>query len=385
MLPIIKILSNLLKGFPKTAVSRKKGMGARIIAAGDRLAFAWPVREALYRHLSAQVSHGVTVETALDTFRTRLQRKKKASSDKLVADVARRMRDGATFATALSAWVPQDEVSIIGSGELSGNLPRSLDLIIEAKRRIMRVNKALQTSMVTPAVYTAAVYGMLWAIGKYVTPGLQQALPKSKAHGLVYGLYAAGDFANSWWAILPPIVLVVVVAYVIHSLPRWTGRGRIAIERVFPYSFYRDIQGYSWLMSFAALLQVGMPDTEILKRQIIQATPWLKERLHALWWRMDNGASLAAALLASGKNGMPPFGFPNPEIVDDIASMAGFSDFSQRIAIVAVQWAEDLERSTLARAKSFGFALEIFMYAVMGLLMIAINSMSTQVGNVSGM
>lgn len=366
--------------------SRKpKGMTARITAAGDRMAFAWPVREALYRHMSVQHSNGIPVEVALDTFRARLQRRKKMSSDKIVADVARRMRDGSTLAAALTAWIPQDEVSIISSGELSGNLSRSLDLVIEAKRRIARVNGALKTSMVSPAIYMVAVYGMLWGIGKYVTPGLEQALPKEKAQGLVSGLYAAGDFANSWWALLPPLVLAACIAWVVRSLPKWTGRSRVAAEKVFPYSFYRDIQGYTWLMSFSALLRAGMADVEILKRQTAQSTPWLKERLHALWWRMDNGTSLPAALMAKGKGGMPAFGFPSPDIVDDIGSMAGFGDFPERIAVLAVQWADELERATLARAKAFGFAMEILMYAVMGFLMVAINSMSTQIGSSPGM
>lgn len=362
-----------------------KGFAARITKAGDRLAFAWPIREALYRHLSAQVGNGITVEVALDTFRARLQRRKKPSSDKIVRDVARRMRDGSTLAAALAAWIPQDESSVISSGELSGNLPRSLDLVIEAKRRIARVNNALKTAVVTPIIYIIAVSGMLWAIGVYVTPGLEQALPKSQAHGLVYGLYAASDFFNSWWSLLPPVFVALGIVWIIRSMPKWTGKGRIMAEGVFPYSFYRDIQGYTWLMSFSALLRAGMADTEILKRQMAQSTPWLKERLHALHWRMDNGSSLPAALLMKGKSGMPPFGFPNPDIVDDIASMSGFSDFAERIALLAVQWADDLETSTLARAKSFGFAMEIAMYAVMGLLMIAINSMSTQMGSVPGM
>ena len=38
----------------------------------------------------------------------------------------------------------------------------------------------------------------------------------------------------------------------------------------------------------------------------------------------------------------------------------------------------------LVRAKRFGFAMEMLMYVVMGLLMIAINSMSTQMGSVPG-
>lgn len=360
-------------------------LGERIAARLDLMAFSWPVRQAFYRHMSAQISNGVAVEAALEGFRTRLKRQKKPGTDKIIAGVARRMRDGSTLSAALTKWIPADEASVLSSGELSGNLPRSLNLVIEAKRRIERVNSALKSSMVTPAIYILAVYGMLWAIGRYVTPGLEQVLSKEKARGLVSGLYAAGDFANSLWALLPPVVLAWAIAMVVRSLPVWTGPRRVAAESFFPYSFYRDIQGYTWLLTFAALLRAGMADVEILKRQAAQSTPWLKERLHALWWRMDNGASMPAALMSKGRNGMPAFEFPNPDIVEDISSMDGFSDFADRISALAVQWADELESSTLARAKSFGFAMEILMYVVMGLLMIAINSMSAQMGNVPGM
>lgn len=360
-------------------------LSARFAAARDRLAFDWRVREALYRHLSAQIANGVTTETALDAFRIRLRRNKKTNAAAIVGSVARRMRDGVTLANALTAWTPQDEVSLIAAGELAGNLPRALDLIVESTRRIMRVNSALYAALLTPTIYMTAMYGVLWVIGRYVTPALEQALPKHKAQGLIYGLYVAGDLAASWWAVLPIVAIAAVIAAVIQSLPKWTGRGRIIAERFFPYSFYRDIRGYGWLMSFTALLRAGMPDTDILKRQWSTATPWLKERLYAIWWRMDNGSSLPAALMARGKAGLPPFGFPSPDIVDDIASMAGFSDFSERIATLAVQWADDLERTTLTQVKVSGIAMELLMYGVMGLLMVAINSMSVQIGAVPGM
>lgn len=362
----------------------RKSLSARITAAGDRIAFSWTVREALYRHLSAQVSNGVPVETALDSFRLRLRRRKKVSSDKIVGDIARRMRDGSTFAAAFGQWAPQDEVGVLTSGELSGNLPRSLDLLIDAKRRLARVRQGMKAAIYSPVIYLIMVYAMLWAIGTYVTPGLEQALPKAKARGLIAALFSAGDFATSWWALAPPLIFTLLTAVVVRSLPRWTGRGRIAAETFFPFSFYRDINGYTWLMSFTALLRAGMADVEILKRQSEQASPWLKERLKALHSRMFNGLSLPAALLSRGKDKMPGFGFPNPDVIDDIASMAGFADFPDRISLVAIQWADELETSTLAMAKRFGFYMEIVMYVVMGVLMVAINSMSTQLGNVTG-
>jgi type II secretory pathway component PulF len=364
-------------------VARKGGLVERITLAADRMAFNWPVREALYRHLSAQIENTVPINEALERFQARMVRRNKPSSAKIVGDLSRRMLNGATLAEVLSTWVPQDECSVIASGELGGKLPRALDLIVETKRRLDRVNSALKASLVSPGIYLAAVYGMVWTIGRYVTPSLQQALPKERAQGMVYALYAAGDLANSWWALLPPIFLMGLVFAVVRSLPIWTGRHRVTAEKFFPYSFYRDIQGYAWLMSFSALLRTGaIADIEILKRQEQTATPWLNERLNAIRLRMNNGAFLADALLKKGNNGMPAFGFPNPDIVDDIGSMAGFSDFAPRIASVATQWAEELEVSTLRKAKSFGVAMEMLMYAVMGFLMIAINEMSTQIGSV---
>lgn len=357
----------------------------RLNSAADRLMFNWPVRESLYKHLAAQVSNGIAIEIALDSYQLRLERNKKISSQMIVRSISKKMRNGSTFSNAIANWIPQDELSIISSGELSGDLPKSLTLAVEAKRRMIRINKVMKSAMSSPLIYAIMVYALLWGIGGYVTPGLQQTLPKESASGTIYMLYVAGDIANSWWVIIPPLLVITIIYIINKSLPRWTGKYRIKAEKYFPYSFYRDINGYKWLMGFVALLQAGMPDVEILKRQAKNSTPWMKERLDELGHRMINGKSLSAALLHSGKNGMKPFGFPNPDIIDDIASFSGFDDFSERISLVAQQWSEELESKTMERAKFYGFVLEIFMYGVMGFLMIAINSMSTQMGNVPGL
>lgn len=367
-----------------TKKAAQSGFLNRFVLAADRWAFGWPVRQGLYRHLAAQTNNGVTVETALDTYRGRLQRRGQVSSDKIVADIARRMRDGSTLASAMGKWVPHDEVGVIESGEVSGNLGAGLELIIDAKRRLVGVRRALKSALMTPMVYVVAVLGVVWMIGQLI-PQFEQSLPREKATGLVSGLYAAAEFANSWWLLLPPVILALIVAAVNYSLPRWTGPYRIKAEKIFPYSFYRDINGYTWLMAFAALLKSGQADVEILKRQKKVASPWLYERIHFVWWLMDNGASLGDALLAKGKNGMPPFGFPNPDIVDDIASTSGFSDFTDRIVVIAKQWADDLEEETLMKARAFGLAAELFMYMVMGLLVVSINAMTSQMGSMPTM
>jgi hypothetical protein len=197
-------------------------------------------------------------------------------------------------------------------------------------------------------------------------------------------MYKFADIANSWVAFIPPVFGIIVVNLIVYSLPRWRGRYRVKAEQYFPYSFYRDIQGYAWLMGFTALLRAGMADVQILKQQADLANPWLSERLRAIWWRMDNGDSLPASLLAKGKGGMPPFGFPNPNVVDDICSLAGFADFPERITKVASVWANELEKSMNQKAKKFGVWAEALMYGVITLLLAVVNEMTTQMSSITG-
>lgn len=361
-----------------------QGSKSWITQQGDRLAFNWKVRRALYKHLSAQVANEVEVEKALDAFRPRLKRSGRKSSDKIIADVSRRMRDGSTLTKSLTPWIPQDEIGIISAGEHSGQLAKSLDQLVFSKERTQRVVKAMRNALKKPAFYVCLIYAFVWYLAAYVFPDLRNEQP-GNAHqtGAVATLFALGDLATSFWAVLPPILLAGLVGLVVWSLPRWKGPARIRAERYFPYSAYRDVHGYAWLMSFTAMLGAGEPDVAILKRQCETASPWLRERLHAFWWRMEDGARLPAALLAKGKgrNGMQPFGFPNPDIVDDIGSMAGFNDFEERIAQVAKTWSDELEEDLLALADRIGFWAETIMLSVVTFLLYAINTMSTATTN----
>ena len=216
-----------------------KTLTQRIVKYGDTMAFSWTVRQGLYKHLSAQVGNTIPIEIALDNYRQRLQRRGRISSDKIVADISRRMRDGSSLANALSHWVPVEEVSIISSGELAGNLPNSLELLIESKRRSANVINAAKAAMVRPLIYAISVFGFIWFLGRFVVPDLKSALPEERAQGMALAMFKAGNFANSWYVLIPPAMLMLLIVGVIYSLPRWTGKYRVKAEKYFPFSFGR--------------------------------------------------------------------------------------------------------------------------------------------------
>ncbi|MFT3960952.1 type II secretion system F family protein [Propionivibrio sp.] len=350
----------------------------------NALGFGWTQRKNFYRHLAIQSANGVPLERALDSFLPRLHRSRKVYAAGVIATVARRFRDGAPLADALKGFVPPDELAVIRSGELGGTLADSLALIIESADSVQRVRNAIRRAAFTPAVYTVATFVLLWIIGRYVLPDLQQVLPAQRAQGSVALLYALGDVANSLWAALPPAIALACAAWVYWAMPNWTHPTRLAAERFFPFSFYRDTTGFRWLMSFTSLLGAGVPDVEILQMQARDASPWLAQRLRTFHRAMINGTSLSGALLTRAK-GRRPYGFPNPDIVNDITSFDGFPDFHINIQALAREWARDLEEKTLLWASRMGFYCEMVLFAVMGLLMVAINDLSSQISHVTGM
>lgn len=352
-------------------------------ALGSQGKFNWKIREKFYQHLSDQVGNEIPIETSLNNFRARMIRAKKVSSAGLILLITQKLKNGLSFSQSLEGLVSTEELAMIHSGELAGNLPRSLDLILEQRARTTRLKKTLIKGLSAPIFQLLVVCGVLWFIASSVIPQLESVVPMNKAKGLVYALFVLSSFVNSWWILVIPILLAAGLFTLAWSLPRWTGRTRLLAERYFPYSYYRDLTGYQWLMVFTALLQAGIADVSILQMQSKTATPYLKERLTLFYQRLRSGGmGLAQAITDPITHSGASLDFPNPDINESIIALYGFSNFPERITKLVGQWAEEMEAQTLELAKSLGFFLDLLMFAVMSLLAVAINELSSQVGNV---
>ena len=339
-----------------------------------RRAFNWKVRQGLYRHLAVQVGNERPLTLAMEDFQKRLKRRGKTDTAKVLGDMVRRLKNGNTLAEALKSWAPQDEIMALSSGELAGagKLAESIELLIDSKERVQRVTRAFRSSFLNSLIYLIVIYGFLYAVGVWVTPSLTAVLPPERAQGASALLFSLGDYFTSLWSVAPPALFGIIVFLAFKSLPTWTGKWRRKVEPVFPYTFYRSMEGYKWLQGYGSLLQSGMPETKILARQCETATPWLRERLNATKDLMENGSSLSQALTATG------YGFPSLDMIDDIESMQGFPDFPVRVTKLAGQWADDIEREVIAKAMLIGTIVEVFMMGMMAFLYVAGQSMSSQ-------
>jgi len=395
------MLPNILKrrGLPskQTAVAKRAAGQRRSEINGDRTkvkplgrnawlkeslarrAFKkWPVRRNFYRRLAVRARNGAATEDVLEMEADALD---SSGNDAgyVLRQASRLMRNGHSLAESLRQWLPPDEMGIISTSEAGNALSDNLEYFIETRRRMHRVSTAYRNAFVQPVIYLLTVYAVLWSIAKYSVPKLASSGAAAHAVGMAKLLLQLSDLVKSWQGMVPPIIFLVLAYVIAKSFSRWRGVLRVKAEKYFPYSYYRDSEGFMWLSGYVSLLKVGQADVDIFARQAKYASPWLRERLLHYRRAMVNGKSLAQALSTPIAPGKPSFRFPNPTIINDIAAMGESAEFPIKMKVVLDNWAEEMEEETLEKSKVFGFGLEIAMYVIMGGLIVAMNSLVNQI------
>jgi type II secretory pathway component PulF len=357
------------------AVRKRTGLSSRIMASIALASFDWKTRRSLYRFLSVGVRNGLPAEDVMDRKAKSFEKRGRPSAA-ILRDVARQMRNGTSLGESLRTYLPPEEVSVVASAEASGeHMPESLRGYIRTRARVQRVMNAFRNAMSQPLIYMATMYLVLLSITKYAAPNLASA-NLEHASTSVRMLIAISSIAGSWVGEVPPIAGLALFFVVRRALSTWTGRSRIFAEKFFPFSYYRNMQGFIWATGYVVLLDTES-EVQVLERQIDYASPWLRERLRHFCRLIENGKSLGEALTTPKRDSWPAFDFPSPDMVDEIESYGDFSDFTTVIREVLEMWAEEMEDETLEKAKRFEFWLNIFMYVLIGLLIYAMQAVAS--------
>lgn len=344
----------------------------------SRWAFRWSQRESFYEYLSSQLDNEVTLRGAIERYRKELLKRKKLRAASIVGSIGRRIENGARLSSAVARWAPAEERLAIASGEFSGNLAAELDRLLDSKSSRGKIGRVLFSALIPPFAYLAATYGVLIYIGGSFVPMMIKDDPHASYSGLGAVTVMLGRFATSPLAIVPPLVVAGLVIAVMRSMERWTGPIRRRAERFFPWSYYRDVQGYVWLSGFTAMMQAGMADRKILAEQAAHASPWLRERLNAIQRRVENGQAFGEALAATG------FNFPDAQLVDSIVAMSGFADFPERMEKRLARWLGKFEGRMTIKAEIMGYLAEIVMLVLIAFIVMGLSSLGKSMAGLHG-
>jgi len=332
----------------------------------------WSIRKKFYEQASARIENGLGLMKVLGDFKQNLERSGKKKFAGKFHRIYGQVENGETLTVSMWPDLPDLERSVLDVGEKIGKLPRSMKLILEVREIVSRIVNQCYSSFFAPVVYLLSFYATLYVIGVNIVPQLAEALPVSKWTGWAAVMYDMGEFSTTWRGPLITLIAVAYAAWAIWALPRWKGPGRTFVDRyVFPFSTYRDVTGFTWLLSYAALLKAGVPDLTALQNQIASSSPWLASRLRPIEAGLINGFDLAASMRIAGH------GFPSFELIDELGAYVGFPNFSEMIEVVAKQHAAKLERTLISRSVILGLLFSGLMFMAMLVLQLGANSIST--------
>lgn len=319
-------------------------------------------RQRIYRKIAGLISNGVSLQAALDVLWDQASRGGTKPSDPraIAIDIWRRSyRDGKPFGHALEGWAPLGERMLIESGESGSRLDEALRNVIRLNKNSGAIRGALIGGLAYPTFLFFFLGGVLWMFGTKVIPQFAETLPIERWTGAAASMATLSDFAKNWLIPIGAMLVMAIIIFIVTA-PIWRGRLRAVMDKVPPWSLYRLVQGGGFLMSTAALVNAGVAVPEVLRKLRRNSSPWMQERIDASLREVNSGANLGDALYRSG------YGFPDPEIVDDLRVYASLSSFDESLTAVANEWIERGVERVQAQARILFF---IALFSLGGTIM----------------
>ena len=242
-------------------------------------------------------------------------------------------RSGISLAHAMEWWVPSGELYLIRAGEESGSLAKALSSIQAMSKRSSEMKKAVSYAVGYPVAMLILVGFVVWSFGINLIKNMRANAPKNvvEAMGAVVPF---SDFISAWGIYI--IIAVALLAIAISStLSFWRGSLRAKMDMYPPWSWYRVMQGSSFLLGLSALLAAQMPLKRSLEILEEQANPWMRERLALVRQEVLRGRNVGEALRMSKTN------FPDPAVAIDLEILSERADVGSVIEQVTDEWMQD--------------------------------------------
>ncbi len=344
---------------------------------GERLTilfqFDIKTRMRFYRKLSQLLRNGVSLDAGLTQIAFLEKKRRRHGLADLILKWRNQVENGVNFGTCIGYYVPTGESMLLESGSDSGKLQDSLLNAAEAVEAQRRVKNAIISSGAYPALLIVILIAALAMASYNVIPTFAEVMPIEDWTGTPQKIAYASNFIKENGLMIFMILLsaMIIISY---SLPRWTGKSRMVVEKIVPWSVYRMWQGSSFLLSIASLMSSGVKiDGVSLRRISNKVPPYLSERINAISHEISAGHNLGEAMARTG------FDFPDEELIDDLRVYATLKGFEDNLVNVTREWVQDVETNISSAMKIANTVALVLIAVTMGLLITALFGVVQQI------
>lgn len=336
--------------------------------------FGGKARASLYKKLSAYTQNSVKITDAIVSLNHKYE-DMGSPLNQIMEIILERFEAGQSFSQAISEFIPAEESLLIKAAELDGRLHIGLQMSCDLIKNKNKIKSSLIGAITYPAVLGMLFCVIMLVVSLKVLPQIAMVLPAEKWTGMLGVLHIVSSFITSVKGFITLFLLVLLFVATILSFSKMTGRIRVFLDKLPPWSIYRLVIGSSWLFTFSTMLNAGMKTTDILGQMIKNSEDnrWLVERIQAIKDSMTSGMSTGEAMVSTG------FDFPDKEIVYDLEVYSTMPNFGRNLQELAKDWITEGIEKIEAQAAVINVVFILFIMVLVGCVLMSISSLQQQI------
>ena len=338
-----------------------KSMGAlEVRFAQLRVGMSGKDRLKVYKKLASLLRNRFSLMNALDIMYDSITNEGKNPGEPMAIAIAswgKALQNGNSFSDALRGWAPSRERLMLSVGDMS-DLEGALLNLIKVAEGTEKMLKPIISAIAYPSFLLLMSVLVIYAIGAYMVPPMEEAAPNARWTGSAKDLVAVSHWIQKNW-LLAFSFFPALFALIYVTIGIWTGPTRKAIDNCPPWSMYKLFMGITWLLSLSALIKGGVPISVALAALRKDSNRYLVERIDKAMDFIKNGDNLGQALSKSKLD------FPDKDIVADLKIYAELDNFEEALDKLANDWLDASAEMVEAKASILNM---VAMFAISGII-----------------
>ncbi len=207
----------------------------------------------------------------------------------------RKLREGRAMSSSMDRLFRFDVVSAITASEQTESFTENGTTVLRHIRGQYEARSGVLRRLVMPGLYILLACAVYAVFATVIWPKFETVLSLEHWPVVAISTYRIGGFITDFWGAMV-VALVASVVGIRILLRRWTGRGRILLDRVWPFTLYRVLLAANAIESLGTLLVAGHDIRVALATVSRHASPYTRMYFDMMRRRLRDGRSVSRAL-----------------------------------------------------------------------------------------
>ncbi len=261
-----------------------------------KFVFTHTRRVNLYRNLEMITGSGVSLNETIRLLARKYRKYMPHSYLPIIMDEwLKSMAMGRPFVQALAPWAPGWEMLLLRTGGTS-QISQMFKHVAELSSNIIKLKSGLVSAVRYPAFALLMLFGLMYVFAYYVIPSLSTFLSPEKWPPVTKSLYEFTTFftSNIVWILLGIAFSIMMILRSMTDLR--AGFARSILNRIPPWSIYKQFNGSIFLLSLASLLRSENSIGQSLDTIRSGSSPYVASLIIVMQAKLQAGRSAGEAI-----------------------------------------------------------------------------------------